>query len=196
MTLTKRPLASAGAVVLLALSLTACGGGAPTDASVKEFCATANSTLEDTGFLKALEKKDYDKVAEIFKEQAEKAEKVGTPKGIPDDAREGFEIQVDALKDLGYEIHVYGTAAMTFPELRSTAWVLPNPKVFASQPIPGGGNSSSLCSAERLPRVLESNTRISCSPTYSMGRVLRCLPPPSKVSSTWKRRYSRKSVSF
>ena len=74
--------------------------GAPTDASVKEFCATANSTLEDTGFLKALEKKDYDKVAEIFKEQAEKAEKVGTPKGIPDDAREGFEIQVDALKDL------------------------------------------------------------------------------------------------
>jgi hypothetical protein len=100
MTLMKRPLASAGAVVLLALSLTACGGGAPSDASVKDFCAAANSNFEDAGFLKAIEKKDYDAVAEIFKKQAEKAEEVGTPKGIPDDAREGFEIQVDTFKDL------------------------------------------------------------------------------------------------
>ena len=99
MTLMKRPLASAGAVVLLALSLTACGGGAPSDASVKDFCSISDQTGDDE-FYKALEKKDYDKIADLFKEQADKAEEIGTPKDIPDDAREGFEIQVDALKDL------------------------------------------------------------------------------------------------
>ena len=99
MTLMKRPLASAGAVVLLALSLTACGGGAPSDASVKEFCSISAQTADEE-FLAALEKKDYDKLADLFQEQAEKAEEIGTPKGIPDDAREGFEIQVDALKDI------------------------------------------------------------------------------------------------
>jgi uncharacterized protein len=32
-------------------------------------------------------------------------------------------VLVDTLLDLGYEVKVYGTAVMTFPELRSTAWV-------------------------------------------------------------------------
>lgn len=32
-------------------------------------------------------------------------------------------VLVDTLLDLGYEIKVYGSAQMTFPELRSTAWV-------------------------------------------------------------------------
>jgi hypothetical protein len=32
-------------------------------------------------------------------------------------------VLVDTLLDLGYEVKVYGTAQMTFPELRSTAWV-------------------------------------------------------------------------
>jgi membrane-anchored protein YejM (alkaline phosphatase superfamily) len=32
-------------------------------------------------------------------------------------------VLVDALTDLGYEMRIYGTAAMTFPEMRSTAWV-------------------------------------------------------------------------
>jgi hypothetical protein len=99
MTPMKRPLASAGAVVLLALSLTACGGGAPSDASVKDFCSISAQTADEE-FLKAFEKKDYDKIADLFQQQAEEAEKIGTPKGIPDDAREGFEIQVDALKDI------------------------------------------------------------------------------------------------
>lgn len=95
----KRPLASAGAAVLLALSLTACGGGAPSDASTKDFCKFINDT-GDEEFFKALQEEDYDKLADLFHEQAKEAEKVGTPKGIPDDAREGFEIQVEALKDI------------------------------------------------------------------------------------------------
>jgi len=32
-------------------------------------------------------------------------------------------VLVDELKELGYEISVYGTSPMTFPEMRSTAWV-------------------------------------------------------------------------
>jgi membrane-anchored protein YejM (alkaline phosphatase superfamily) len=32
-------------------------------------------------------------------------------------------VMVDTLKDLGYEIHVFGTSPMTFPEMRYTAWV-------------------------------------------------------------------------
>jgi membrane-anchored protein YejM (alkaline phosphatase superfamily) len=32
-------------------------------------------------------------------------------------------VLIDTLLDLGYEVKVYGTAQMTFPEMRSTAWV-------------------------------------------------------------------------
>ena len=32
-------------------------------------------------------------------------------------------VLVDELKDLGYEMRIYGTSPMTFPEMRSTAWV-------------------------------------------------------------------------
>lgn len=100
MLLPKRPLATAGATVLLALSLTACGGGSPSDASVKDYCDAVRGDTNTEAFGKALEDKDYDKIVDLFKEQAEKVEKVGTPKDISDDAREGFEIQVDAIKDI------------------------------------------------------------------------------------------------
>lgn len=96
MTLMKRPLATAGATVLLALSLTACGGGAPTDASVKDFCKAATSGTGDDTFFKALQDEDYDKLADLIKNQVDELAEVGTPKDIPDDAREGFEIQLDA----------------------------------------------------------------------------------------------------
>lgn len=100
MTPIKRPLASAGAAVLLALSLTACGGGAPTDASVKDFCDAVSGSSSDAAFTKAFTDKDWDKLADLVKEQADDLEKVGTPKDISDDAREGFEIQLDAAKDI------------------------------------------------------------------------------------------------
>ncbi|MDQ6526972.1 hypothetical protein RB608_25375 [Nocardioides sp. LHD-245] len=99
MTLMKRPLATAGATVLLALSLAACGGGAPSDASVDDFCNTAADTLGKE-FMAAYQDKDYDKLEDIFKKAAEKAADVGTPEDIPDDAREGFELQLDAYEDL------------------------------------------------------------------------------------------------
>ncbi|GAA3669073.1 hypothetical protein GCM10022237_31220 [Nocardioides ginsengisoli] len=97
----KRPLAVAGAAVLLGLSLSACGGGdGPKDASVKDFCNAVNGEADSAAFLEAYGKKDYDKLAELVKKQGERAAKVGTPKGIPDDARQGFEISIDAAKDV------------------------------------------------------------------------------------------------
>ena len=98
----KSPLAAAGAAVLLALSLTACGGSdaGPKDASVKDFCKVVDGDVDSAAFLKAYQDKDWNKVADLVKKQSEKAAKVGTPKDIPADAREGFEITIDAAKDV------------------------------------------------------------------------------------------------
>ena len=96
----KRPLAAAGATVLMAFALTACGGGAssaPKDASKDKFCETYMAVGQDmTG---EPSEEQWDKA----KDQLEKLEEVGTPKGISDDAREGFEIFLDAVGDLDYD---------------------------------------------------------------------------------------------
>ena len=97
MTPIKRPLAAAGAAVLLTLSLSACGG-APTDASVKDFCKVTQDEEGGEEFFKAIEDKDWDKVEELVKKQADEVEEVGTPEDIPDDAREGYEIQLDTIR--------------------------------------------------------------------------------------------------
>lgn len=92
----KRPLIATGAAVIMGLSLSACGGDAPTDASEEEFCDVAmdQSWYEDLG------EDDYEGFVDAAKDYAERLEEVGTPEGIPDDAREGFEISVDTAKDL------------------------------------------------------------------------------------------------
>lgn len=100
MTPLKRPLAGAGAAVLLALSLTACGGGAPADASVADFCEVTQGNTTDKAFGDAIADEDWDEVADLIKEQTDEVEEVGTPEDIPDDAREGFELQIDAAGDL------------------------------------------------------------------------------------------------
>lgn len=71
-----------GAGAILATTLVACGGptgaDAPTDASVEDFC----STIGDLSTL------DPEQVVDDLAE-------VGTPDGIPADAREGFEVMID-----------------------------------------------------------------------------------------------------
>lgn len=99
MTPLKRPLAAAGAAVLLALSLSACGGS-PTDASVKDYCEATQGNSNDEEFTKALEDEDWDKIRDLVQEQADEVEEVGTPEDIPDDAREGFELQIEQAGDL------------------------------------------------------------------------------------------------
>src|SRR5690606_28582327 len=96
MTRLKRPLASAGAATLLALALTACGGGAPSDASVDDYCDAVRNTTNQEDFFKAVEDEDWDKLADLIEDQAKELEEVGTPDDISDEEREGFEIQLDA----------------------------------------------------------------------------------------------------
>ena len=95
MTRIKRPAAAAGAAVLLAFSLSACGG-APTDASKDDFCETVN----DTSVFENTDTEDVGDLVDALKKQAENLEEVGTPDDISDDEREGFEIYVDAVNDL------------------------------------------------------------------------------------------------
>lgn len=99
MTPIKRPLAAAGAAVLFALTLTACGG-VPADASVEDFCKVTQDDASQEELGKAVQEEDWEKIEELIKDQADEVEEVGTPEDISDDAREGFEIQLDAAKEV------------------------------------------------------------------------------------------------
>ncbi|WP_134765749.1 hypothetical protein [Nocardioides sp. 1609] len=102
MTPMKRRIAAVGAPVLLALSLTACGGGsdAPTDASKEDFCGLINSEPGSDVDPEASPEDQAKDVTDQFKQLAEDLEETGTPEDIPDDAREGFEIIVEEFQDL------------------------------------------------------------------------------------------------
>ena len=85
----------AASLLLMGFGATACGGGgadsAPKDASVEDFCGALTGFGNDT---------DNRKVADV----ADKLKEVGTPDGIPDDARKGFEFIIDnasKIDDLG-----------------------------------------------------------------------------------------------
>lgn len=95
MTRIKRPIAAAGAAALLAFSLTACGG-APDDASKDDFCKTFN----DSAFAQDIDPEDFDAQADALNEYSENLEEVGTPEDISDDARNGFEVIVEAFGDV------------------------------------------------------------------------------------------------
>ncbi len=93
------------AVLLVGAVTSSCGGGgggAPTDASEDGFCKAANSLLE------GLVPEDVadpqmptdEEIAKAVKDWGKRMEDVGTPEGISDDAREGFEAVVDQTKDI------------------------------------------------------------------------------------------------
>lgn len=91
----KRYVGAASATVLLAFSLSACGGvDAPEDASEDDFCEAFNAQTEI-----GAEDSVSDQV-DAAQELGDKLEEVGTPDGISDDARKGFESYVEALKDI------------------------------------------------------------------------------------------------
>ena len=67
-------------------------------------------------------------------------------------------VLVDTLLGLGYEVHVFGTAPMTFPELRSTAWVrVPSSVEDALEPEPGESRDAELL--RRYGRWLDGRSR-------------------------------------
>lgn len=83
--------------VLVAATTTGCGGGgssAPTNASEKEFCTAFVSVFAGT-------MSDPDSVTgQDIRDWGKELEKVGTPKGISSEERDGFEVFVDVMKDI------------------------------------------------------------------------------------------------
>jgi hypothetical protein len=102
----KRTLAGPAAV-LLAISLSACGGdggsSAPDDASVEEFC-DSYSKGQIAAFTEmdpdASEQEQGEAMLDALKEWADEMADGGTPEDMPDEARDGFELMVDTLADL------------------------------------------------------------------------------------------------
>jgi hypothetical protein len=108
MTQTLRRGAAASTALLLAFALSACGdddskgdGGSGGDggsdaASVEDYCEIVN---DDTAF-EDVDLDDKEAFVEALQDFADEIEEVGVPEDIPDDAREGFEIQLDLIDDL------------------------------------------------------------------------------------------------
>ncbi len=90
-----RPAAALGVTALLAFSLAACGGDAPTDASVEDFCNAFNDSPDDID-----PQNDAASAVDAVHDYADNLNEVGTPEGISEDARHGFETLVDALSDV------------------------------------------------------------------------------------------------
>ena len=96
-------LTMTSAVLLVGAVTTACGGGgAPTDASEKDFCETQSSLLADLmpDDMTDPELPSDEAMAKAVKDWGAELEKVGTPEDIPDDARKGFDAVVQQAKDI------------------------------------------------------------------------------------------------
>ncbi len=74
------------------------GGGSAADeaASTDDFCAAFQGFEDDLTGLTGQE----ENLGEILKKAAQKIADVGTPEGIPDDAKAGLQLTLDALLDL------------------------------------------------------------------------------------------------
>ena len=103
MTRTRARLAALALVTTA--SLTACGGGAPTDAAAEDFCAAQASMLEDIDV--DLDDPDgaptEEEMADAMHSWADRILEVGTPEDMPEDAREGFEEVADQAQSLTAE---------------------------------------------------------------------------------------------
>ncbi|MBB6627854.1 hypothetical protein H5V45_11050 [Nocardioides sp. KIGAM211] len=88
----------AATLALVAGTTAGCGGGAPEDASVKDFCANFAAIEKDFTQL-GEDAKDAD-IVKALKKAGDKIEETGTPKGISEDARKGFELTIKLIKDL------------------------------------------------------------------------------------------------
>ena len=97
-------LALGSAALLLGAVTSACGGssGAPTDASEKQFCDTQSGLFADLmpdDMADPQVPSDED-MARAVKDWGKELEKVGTPEGISDEARAGFESMVEQAGEI------------------------------------------------------------------------------------------------
>lgn len=92
------------AALVAGLTLSACGAsGAPTDASAKEFCDAYASMFDDLDVSSLEDMPTEEEMAESIHTWADKMEEVGTPEDISEEAREGFELQVEQARELDAE---------------------------------------------------------------------------------------------
>lgn len=102
---TARKATLAVAATALALgTLAGCGGdggsgsAAPDDASQEDFCEAFATLFKDI-MAQALSG-DPELTVKAIKDWADDMQDVGTPEDMPDEAREGFEVFIDAARDL------------------------------------------------------------------------------------------------
>jgi hypothetical protein len=69
------------------------GGGSKDSASTEDFCAAFQGFSDDLEDVTGTE----DNLGEILKKAAQRIEDVGTPDGIPADAKEGLQLTLDAI---------------------------------------------------------------------------------------------------
>jgi hypothetical protein len=84
-------------LVLVGASAVGCSGGAPTDASVDEFCTSLTSLASKLGPLADASQRE---ALDSIKAWAKDLEKVGTPEEMPDEARDGFELMIKEVATL------------------------------------------------------------------------------------------------
>lgn len=101
MTPFKRPASAAGAAVLLALFLSACGSSYPTDASKEDFCNALGDVVTTSIQIEG-EEPTEDEWEDIQQSYADLGD-TGTPEDIGEDERKGFEVVVDTITDLDYD---------------------------------------------------------------------------------------------
>lgn len=96
-----KPALLVASLVLVGGSAAACGGGgsggAPTDASVDDFCQSYRSLFTDVSTMEGASDKEI--IAKI-KDWGASMQETGTPEDISDDARAGFETTMTLIDDL------------------------------------------------------------------------------------------------
>ena len=95
-------LALTSTVLVVGAAASACGGGAPADASEKDFCDTQSSLFADLlpEDMSAPELPSNEEMAQAVKDWGRELEEVGTPDDISDEARAGFEQLVEQAGEI------------------------------------------------------------------------------------------------
>ena len=96
-------LALTSTVLLVGAATSACGGGGPpADASEKDFCDTQSSLFNDLlpEDMANPELPSNEEMAQAVKDWGQELEEIGTPEGISDDARAGFEQLVEQAGEI------------------------------------------------------------------------------------------------
>ena len=93
-----------GAVLLVGTAASACSGGsgAPSDATKDRFCEAANSLMSDLvpADTTTPDLPSEEEMAQAVKDWGTRMEEVGTPAGISDEARKGFESVIDQAEEI------------------------------------------------------------------------------------------------